>query len=210
MDVWYVSYGSNLCESRFSCYIEGGMPEGSEKAERGCMNRTPPKRTEKAELPYSLYFMKEKSKWGQGGVAFIDHKKEDRNTTIARKYLITEDQFREVVEQENNVDNLELPVPDIIKKGHMDLTPGWYGRVLYLGESEGAPMFTFTNAKPMGEYNFTIPPSTYLSMISRGLKETGMEKDEMVEYFMEKPGVKGKFTSESLYQYIFREQLSFT
>jgi|SRR5690625_926565 len=211
MDIWYVSYGSNLCETRFSCYIEGGMPEGSDKTERGCLNQTLPKRTEKAELPYALYFMKEKSKWGKGGVAFIDHKKEDRKTTtIARKYLITDEQFREVVEQENNVDTLSLPVQEIMDKGYIDLTSGWYGRVLYLGEAEGSPMFTFTSSRPMGEYDFTIPPPTYLSMISRGLKEVGMRREEIVEYFIGKPGIKGNFTSDSLYQYIFREQMLLT
>ncbi|WP_164214732.1 hypothetical protein [Virgibacillus sp. YIM 98842] len=208
MDVWYVSYGSNLCKSRFSCYIKGGTPEGSDKAERGCLNQTPPKRTEIAELPYSLYFMREKSKWGKGGVAFIDHEKEDQQTTIARKYLITDDQFREVVEQENNVEKLHLPLEKIIDNGYIDLTPSWYDRVLYVGETEGAPMFTFTNSSPMGENDFTTPPSTYLSMISRGLKEVGLKKEEIVDYFIGKPGIENHFTRESLYQYIFQEQTS--
>lgn len=204
MDVWYVSYGSNLSESRFLCYIEGGTPEGSQKAERGCVNQTPPKKTEKAALPYPLYFMREKSKWGKGGVAFIGHKKNKNTSTFARKYLITDEQFREVVEQENNIDSLRLHLPDIISQGYMDVTTGWYGRVLYLGKADGAPMFTFTSSTPMGLYEFTLPPPTYLSMISRGLKEVGLAEEEIVEYFLTKPGIEGKFTKEAMFRYIFR------
>jgi hypothetical protein len=204
MDVWYVSYGSNLSENRFSCYIEGGMPEGSNKAERGCVNQTPPKRVETAKLPYPLYFMREKSKWGKGGVAFIGHEKEDHAETFARKYLITDQQFGEVVEQENNMDSLNINVIDIIGKGYADLTAGWYGRVLYLGETQGAPMFTFTSSNAIGDHDFTIPPPTYLSMISRGLKEIGLAEEEIVEYFLTKPGIEGEFTKDSLFRYIFR------
>ncbi|MFD1385302.1 hypothetical protein ACFQ4Z_00700 [Oceanobacillus oncorhynchi subsp. oncorhynchi] len=203
MDVWYVSYGSNISENRFSCYIEGGIPEGSEKEEKGCENTTPPKKVKKAELPYPLYFTKEKSKWGKGGVAFIGHKSNKDTKTYARKYLITDEQFGEVVEQENNVDALNINVQDIMNKGYVDLKAGWYGRVIYLGKEEGAPMFTFTNPDVMGTHEFTTPPQSYLSMISRGLKEIGLAKEEIVEYFLTKPGIEGKFTKDSLFRYIY-------
>ncbi|WP_244444942.1 hypothetical protein [Oceanobacillus jeddahense] len=148
--------------------------------------------------------MKEKSKWGQGGVAFIDHIPNKYTKTYARKYLITDEQFGEVVEQENNVDALNIDVQDIMDQGYVDLTEGWYGRVIYLGEEDGAPMFTFTNPDAIGTHEFTIPPSSYLSMISRGLKEVGLTQEEVVEYFLTKPGIDGEFTKDSLFQYIFR------
>lgn len=65
MDVWYVSYGSNISENRFSCYIEGGIPEGSEKEEKGCENTTPPKKV-KSRAPLSSLFYKGKKQMGQG------------------------------------------------------------------------------------------------------------------------------------------------
>ncbi|MBL0236650.1 MAG: hypothetical protein IPQ02_08595 [Saprospiraceae bacterium] len=34
--IWYASYGSNLLEERFQCYIKGGMPKGSTKTYLGC------------------------------------------------------------------------------------------------------------------------------------------------------------------------------
>ena len=33
--VWYLSYGSNLLEERFLCYIEGGTPPGSKSFHSG-------------------------------------------------------------------------------------------------------------------------------------------------------------------------------
>ncbi|WP_152657324.1 hypothetical protein [Oceanobacillus sp. CFH 90083] len=204
MNVWYVSYGFNLSQKRFSCYIEGGIPEGSEKEERGCKNTAPPKKIKKAMLPYPLYFMKEKSKWGKGGVAFISPRQCKDSKTYARRYLITDEQFREVVEQENNADSLNINVHDIIDKGYLDVTEGWYGRILYLGKEEGAPMFTFTNPDAMGTHAFTIPPPAYLSMISHGLKEIGLAKEEIAKYLLTKPGIDGKFTKDSLFRYIFR------
>ncbi|WP_077601605.1 hypothetical protein [Oceanobacillus sojae] len=203
MDVWYVSYGSNISKKRFACYIEGGIPEGSAKSERGCKNITLPKKTKKAILPYPLYFMKEKSKWGKGGVAFIGHEPDKDTKTYARKYLITDEQFGEVVEQENNVDALQIDVQEIMEKGYVDLEEGWYGRVIYLGKEDGAPTFTFTNPDVMGTHGFITPPKSYLSMISRGLKEIGLTEEEIVEYFLTKPGIEGVFTEDSLLGYIF-------
>ncbi|GEN86985.1 hypothetical protein MKY30_02130 [Oceanobacillus sp. FSL W8-0428] len=97
--------------------------------------------------------IKEESKWGEGGVAFIGHESNKDTKTYARKYLNTDEQFGEVVEQENNVDALHINVQDIMDKGYVDLEADWYGRAIYLGKEDGAPMFTFTNPDVMG------PPS---------------------------------------------------
>lgn len=80
--VWYVSYGSNLMEERFHCYIKGGIPAGSNEAEKGCRDHTLPVHNKGCELPYPLYFAKDTSKWGTGGVAFIGHR-----STLQRKQL---------------------------------------------------------------------------------------------------------------------------
>lgn len=50
-------------------------------------------RKQKAMLSYPLYFMKEKSKWGKAGVAFIVHQQDKDTKTYARKYLIADGQF---------------------------------------------------------------------------------------------------------------------
>lgn len=58
MDVWYVSYGSNLSYERFLCYINGTTPKGSTKAEQGCRDKTLSNATGKITIPYKLYFAK--------------------------------------------------------------------------------------------------------------------------------------------------------
>lgn len=203
MDVWYISYGSNICEDRFLCYIYGLTPEGSDKKERGCRDKTPPRASRKAEIPYPLYFAKEESKWGKGGVAFIGHQQNKKKRTIARKYLITAEQFSEVVEQENNNQQLSIDINKIVREGHLNINAGWYDRLIYLGQEAGYPMVTFTTAEAMENQPFTIPPSSYLSMISRGLMELNLTKEEVVQYFYTKDGIRGKFTEKELCEYIF-------
>ncbi|PKR85581.1 hypothetical protein [Heyndrickxia camelliae] len=206
MNVWYVSYGSNLYRDRFMCYIQGGQPEGSEKVEKGCRDQTPPKADEKIELRYPLYFAKNRSKWGKGGVAFIDHQENPDVKTIGRMYLITNEQFEDVVAQENNEENLTIPLEKVIDNGFHNINENWYGRIVFLGYKEGAPMFTFTNPVSMNGETFFTPPSSYVKIISKGLEELGMSRNDIVHYFKQCGGIKDSFTKEQLYRYIYREQ----
>ena len=64
-------------------------------------------------------------------------------------------------------------------------------------------MFAFTSPDVMGTYEFTAPPQSYLSMISRGLKEIGITKEEIVEYFLTNPEIEGESTRDLLFRYIF-------
>lgn len=206
MNVWYVSYGSNLCKDRFMCYIQGGKPEGSVKIEKGCRDQTPPEADEKVDLMYPLYFAKERSKWGEGGVAFISHDKLSARKTIGRMYLITDEQFEDVVAQENNQDKLSIDLHKVIENGYQDINKSWYGRILFLGYMDKAPMFTFTNPNPMNDEKFTLPPASYLKIISRGLMELGLHTEEIIRYFNTCMGINGKFTTDKLHQYIFSER----
>jgi len=207
MNVWYVSYGSNLYRNRFMCYIQGGQPEGSEKVEKGCRDQTPPKADEKIELRFPLYFAKKRSKWGEGGVAFIDHEVHSDEKTIGRMYLITKEQFEDVVAQENNEDTLTIHLQKVIDNGFQDINNGWwYGRIVFLGYKDGAPMFTFTNPVSMSDVSFYTPPTSYLKVISKGLEELGLSREEIVHYFKQCGGILGFFTNEELYRYIYSER----
>lgn len=188
MDVWYLSYGSNLSVDRFLCYIKGGAPEGSTEAELGCFDKTPPKVNVKMEIPYRLYFSKDRSKWGEGGVAFIDHHPVEGEVTIGRKFLITDQQFKEVVEQENNERNLEIDLDKVIREGSAKITNGWYGRIMHLGEKDGAPIFTFTSNVPMSEQRIKEPAQPYIRTIAHGLMKLGLTEQEVSQYIMEKRG----------------------
>lgn len=186
--VWYVSYGSNLMEQRFHCYIKGGIPTGSTQAEIGCRDKTLPLQNRACVLPYSLYFTKDKSKWGKGGVAFIGHQEDLQEQTMARQYLITFDQFVDVVAQENQADASGLSFDELVEKGSVTLDDGWYGRVVYLGMDEGYPKVTFTNPQELGSEPFVSPAHPYTKTISNGLAELGFSAEEAVNYLRKKHG----------------------
>ena len=40
--IWYVAYGSNLSRDRFSYYLRGGRPDGSERDFPGCRDSSDP------------------------------------------------------------------------------------------------------------------------------------------------------------------------
>lgn len=172
------------------------------KKEIGCHDKTPPTESRKGELPYMLYFAKERSKWGRGGVAFIGHEKAKNETIIGRMYLITDKQFSEVVAQENKKDGLDIDLGSVITNGYQKIDDGWYGTIIYLGDKEGSPMFTFTSNNPNSEM-FIKPSPAYLSTIANGLLELGMSKEDIINYFFDKKGIQGHFPKESLFSYMF-------
>src|SRR4030095_163368 len=100
--IWYASYGSNLLEERFLCYIKGGQPVGSKKHYEGCRDKSLPIDKEEFYIPSELYFAKESDSWDNGGVAFIKTNFEPQQSTLGRMYLITPQQFIDVVKQETN------------------------------------------------------------------------------------------------------------
>ncbi|MBM0064857.1 hypothetical protein [Alkalicoccobacillus gibsonii] len=186
--VWYVSYGSNLMEERFHCYIKGGIPVGSTEAEKGCRDHTLPIANKGCELPYPLYFAKDASKWGVGGVAFIGHQEDPSEKTIARQYLITFDQFVDVVEQENEADASGLSFDELVEKGSVTLDDGWYGRVVYLGTEDGYPKLTFTNPQDIGTDAFHKPAEPYAQTIAKGLSELSYSDEEITSYLESRHG----------------------
>lgn len=168
--VWYASYGSNLNRDRFLCYIKGGKPKGSEKVEVGCRDKTLPPKEATYIMHYPLYFAKASDRWQKQGVAFIGLKRDQKHHTYSRKYLITVEQFMDVVKQENNRASLHIDLNEIIKNGSKTLLKdSWYGTVLYLGEEDGYPILTFT--ADWEGVPFTKPSKEYLGMIINGLRD---------------------------------------
>lgn len=196
--VWYASYGSNLSRDRFLCYIKGGKPEGSEKVEIGCRNKSVPVKEAPYLMNYPLYFAKESRRWQKQGVAFIGLKNDRKYQTYSRKYLITVEQFMDVVKQENNGAELNIDLNEVIKNGYKTLRDSWYGTILYLGEAEKLPIFTFTADWDL-DVPFNKPSKEYLSMIIKGLKTTlGINHTEIIEYLSGKPGVIGHYTRDDI------------
>lgn len=196
--VWYASYGSNLNRDRFLCYIYGGKPVGSEKTEIGCRDQSPPIKEETYIINFPLYFAKESVRWQKQGVAFIGLTKNNDERTYSQKYLITVTQFNDVVKQENNGVELNINLSEVKKEGYMTLRDSWYGTILYLGEHEGYPIYTFTADWDL-DVPFNKPSKEYLRMIIEGLKTTVRLNDsEIVNYLITKPGVKGNYSRKKL------------
>jgi hypothetical protein len=160
--VWYACYGSNLLKDRFMGYIKGG----GMKNNKGCCDKTPPIEDKPITIKHELYFSNSSKNWENGGVAFLKLEAEPEVITLGRAYLITEEQFKEVQEQEG-------------------LSPSWYGHILELGEMDGWIIKSFTAEVENMEYKYNMPSKDYIEVIKRGLAETYPEKSvEELEIYL--------------------------
>lgn len=205
--VWYASYGSNLYKDRFLCYIRGGRPEGAAKTFTGCTDRSPPIKNKPIIIPHELYFAKSSDIWQGGGVAFIKSNRDDNVRTLGRMYLITDEQFVQVVRQENALEvedsAIQLDFEEIIRTGQAVIKGNWYSRVSFLGDDEGYPIFTFTSSEADDEIVPNAPSEKYLKTIIKGIKETYELTDAgIVEYLVDVEGIKGRIEEEVLIQWI--------
>jgi hypothetical protein len=184
--VWYVSYGSNMCESRLGCYISGGRPPGARVEYVGARDATPPVESMPVVLPGSLYFAGESPTWG-GGIAFYDH--DEPGPTPARAYRITSAQFADIAAQEMHRipvpgDPLEEVVIGGLETGRHEAGPGHYETLVEVGRHDGLPMLTFTAPHGLSHVPHSRPQPAYLAMLEQGLREAhGWSEAEVADYF---------------------------
>ncbi|MBN2853299.1 MAG: hypothetical protein JXQ23_11245 [Clostridia bacterium] len=152
--VWYLCYGSNLLEERFMYYIRGGFFEDNQTMYKGCTDKSSPLRIKSHIIHHEMYFAEKSRKWGNGGVCFLKKEEDISVNTYARMYLITEEQFNEVMHQEGP----------------------WYGYKLKLGMEEGYPIYSFTAVNQSSATN--KPHQSYLDVIKKGLKQAFPDLDE--------------------------------
>jgi hypothetical protein len=196
--VWYASYGSNLNEDRFLCYIRGGQPMGSTVTEPGCRNHTLPVESCSILIPYPLCFSGETPRWG-GGRAYIGHHKMENSPTYGRMYQITAEQFMDVVSQENQGFDVNVDLQQIQDLGRQCICDSFYGTIVCLGSEKGMPIFTFTSNEEIPDHDLSAPSEAYLGTIIAGLLDTySFENKEIVDYLIDKPRVWDKWTRESL------------
>ncbi len=196
--VWYASYGSNLNKDRFLCYIKGGSPAGSTRVETGCKDQSLPIAESSFKFNYPLYFAREAAGWQSQGVAFISLKQGEESLTYSKKYLITIEQFLDVVKQENSGDIFEIDLNEVKEKGSKIFRHhAWYGNIIYLGEDKGYPIFTFTAPWEQDEVEMKKPSHNYLATIIKGLK-TDYTNEEIFQYLQNKPGIRGFYLDEEL------------
>jgi hypothetical protein len=200
--IWYAPYGSNLLENRFLCYIQGGNPSGSQKQYSGCNDKSAPQGSEEILICSELYFARNSTSWNNGGVCFIKTEFSKTAQTLGRMYLITKDQFIDVVKQETGIEQgLDIDFEHAISNGYETFRPNsWYGRIVHLGcHRDNLPIFTFTSPQDIAEYN--RPDENYLRAIIKGIDETYDQTiQEISDYLLNKPGIRGNFTKEDLLQ----------
>jgi hypothetical protein len=173
------------------CYIKGGKPAGATKTYKGCDDKTPPLAQKAMKIQHELYFAKSASVWSGGGVCFIHPDKSEKEETLGKMYLITRQQFLDVVQQENSAeDSIEI---DFQKARHekslLVSENSWYGKLLFLGEKEDAPILTFTNENFLAK-EINAPNHHYLATIMKGLIETHLLNQLQLEsYFLAKKGI---------------------
>jgi tetratricopeptide (TPR) repeat protein len=197
--VWYANYGSNLYSRRFMRYIEGGQADGPSGPHPGCRDKTPPKDDQPIKISYPLYFARRSPGWDNQGIAFIGLKKEETEATLGRMYLITEQQFLDVISQENDGARISVDLRKVEQQGSMISHESWYGNILYLGEQDGFPIYTFTSCEDIALEAPVAPSPRYLQFVISGLKEVyPLTHEDIVQYLLSKPGIKGSYTREEL------------
>ena len=204
---WYLSYGSNLCKNRFYCYLLGGQPKGSMEWEKGCTDPTLPIKVKGKTIPHEMVFAGTSTRWNNKGVAAIDPRKDVGVLTYARMYLITKEQFFDLVKQENYIPLEEKWKWDLPKKGEgkVIFPDNWYGRLLHLGEEEGYPIYSFTINQEFEELLINPPDPSYIKIIQKGLEETHrFSLWEVEKYLIQLRGIKGHYSRKEL-QNILRE-----
>jgi hypothetical protein len=184
--VWYACYGSNLSSQRISCYIQGGKPLESNRNYQGCTDKTPPLKDRQYVIYHELYFAKSSPIWDNGGVAFLKPEKDPEYTTLGRMYLITEEQFIQVLRQENGQDpddtSMTIDLKRTIQKGAITIGNGWYSHVMFLGFKDEVPIFTFTSPDILTP---NPPGPHYLQTIRSGIHECypSLTDSDIDEYF---------------------------
>ena len=189
--VWYAGYGSNLCAERFRCYIAGGIPPGLTRPSRGARDTRLPREDRALDIDHRLYFAGFARPWG-GAPCFIDTVESPGTPTHACAYLITWEQFEDVVAQENGRPTapIDLDRGDLTEKGSTRLGPGRYENLLCFGRhDDGFPVVTITSARTMSEARLGAPSPAYLTVLIAGLRQShSMSDDAIVAYLAAAPG----------------------
>ncbi len=191
--VWYVSYGSNMCIDRLSCYLSGGAPLSARRAYPGCRDRRAPLRATGYELAGGVYFATESAVWG-GGRAFYDP--ELPGPAAARAYLITSGQFADIAAQEmSRTPGEDLDLTAVLAKRRVELGPGRYETLLHIDDLGGYPLLTFTAPWRAADVSWRPPSAPYLRVLMAGLRETyGWDNHRIAGYLTQLPGARGYWT----------------
>ena len=199
--IWYACYGSNCWAARFEVYLTGGTAPGADRAEPGARDARPPQATAPYWFTTPVRFLGNTTKWGNGGVAFLDHpdatavRPADPRGSAGRRYLITKGQFDDVVAQESRRERSALPIDELEVGVVSALGSGWYDGLLPLPSIDGVQVATFTSPHSLADRPTNPPAERYLSTIVNGLAEVHeLTVDELADHLMGAPGVADAWT----------------
>jgi hypothetical protein len=185
--IWYVAYGSNLSWDRFCKYLQGGKPEGSERNYPGCRDTSDALDSFGLLMTGGVYFAGQSSGWG-AGMAFYDAGATGQ--VAARAYLITTEQFVDVLAQETRrPSGLTLDLEPVFQGDSYTTGVGGYPLLVRVGERGALPLVTFT--RPWNTASLLAAPSApYLAAMAIGLHEAhGWSEVQINRYLSALPGV---------------------
>ncbi|WP_151526004.1 histone deacetylase [Serinicoccus kebangsaanensis] len=208
MLVWYAAYGSNLHRDRFLRYLQGGQPDGARRTHAGARDPSDPRAEAPYRLPGRLRFGWDSPTWG-GGIAFYEahgpgeegegEGDASEGVVLARAYLLTGEQFADVVAQEmRRAPGQALDLAPALSAGRHAYGPGRYETVHHVGDLDGRPVLTFTADRP-GDLPENPPAPAYLRTIAAGLADAhDLAPDAVVTYLRRCSPVAESWTSEEL------------
>jgi hypothetical protein len=194
--LWYVAYGSNLSLERFRCYLRGGQPPGGARHYPGCRDPSEPRADVGVLVGGGIYFAGESTVW-KGGMAFYDA--ELPGQVAARAYLLTPDQFKDVLAQEmrQTPPGSALDLSLVHHFGRHSYGPGHYETLIRIGTRHGAPMVTFTSDRH--DRPLAAPSEAYLSTMAVGLREAhGWSAARIGAYLAAVPGATSSWTADEV------------
>jgi hypothetical protein len=168
---WYAAYGSNTDEARFRRYLAG------------CTQPCEPADSRALTLDLPLYFAGNRTRWGDGGVAFLGPERDLTPSTLARAWLLPVDRIAQVGAQENRLplERAQLDLEAVIAEGMVSVYDGWYDAWVACGELDGIPVVTLTASTVRTPV--TPPARAYVEVIARGLRAThGMTRKAVASY----------------------------
>lgn len=143
--VWYASYGSNVLDIRMNKYIDKTS------------SRLPFVYQRNIIINHPIYFALRSRKWNNMGICFLDTSKQ--GMSFGRMYLITKDQFNEIMQQEGPAYNLAYKLSQ---------------------DELGVDIMTITSST---HYDDTVPSIEYLEVIGAGIKQAyHLETNDIINY----------------------------
>ena len=185
--IWYVAYGSNLSRERFCTYLQGGQPNGSERNYPGCRDTSDAVDSFGLLITGDVYFAGRSSGWG-AGMAFYDAGA--TGEVAARAYLITTEQFVDVLAQETRrPPGMTLDLEPFFQGESYSNGVGGYPLLVRVGERRGVPLVTFSRPRPTAS-PLVAPSRPYLAAMAIGLREAhGWSEVQIDRYLSALPGV---------------------